>query len=197
MRTPATGSTPFLVRRGLGRSRTLRRRPPGPTTCRASKSDVHRQRRASIPVRRRLRPKRRPTGDPGAAPARPGRKTKRTARGIPTWSPTVVLISRFVAYVCKSGRVCQFSTICGRTCWEGDPLCLYTRAGGGRRRGRRVRARPRRSPCPPPSCSPSLSTGSPRAGGRPGALPPGSGARGAPASKSPPCVSVVHRAQRP
>ncbi|KAG9595841.1 hypothetical protein KCU77_g4050, partial [Aureobasidium melanogenum] len=42
------------------------------------------------------------------------------AAGIPTWSPTVVLICRSTAYVWQSGRDAQFSADCGRTCW----LCL-------------------------------------------------------------------------
>ncbi|KAG9959006.1 hypothetical protein KCU61_g7874, partial [Aureobasidium melanogenum] len=40
-----------------------------------------------------------------------------TAAGIPTWSPTVVLICRSTAYVWQSGRDAQFSADCGRTCW--------------------------------------------------------------------------------
>jgi hypothetical protein len=42
--------------------------------------------------------------------------TKRTAAGIPTWSPTVVLICRSTAYVWQSGRDAQFSADYGRTC---------------------------------------------------------------------------------
>ncbi|KAG9740014.1 hypothetical protein KCU73_g9327, partial [Aureobasidium melanogenum] len=42
-------------------------------------------------------------------------QTKRTAAGIPTWSPTVVLICRSTAYVWQSGRDAQFSADCGRT----------------------------------------------------------------------------------
>ncbi|KAG9820933.1 hypothetical protein KCU98_g17480, partial [Aureobasidium melanogenum] len=42
------------------------------------------------------------------------------AAGIPTWSPTVVLICRSTAYVWQSGRDAQFSADCGRTCW----VCL-------------------------------------------------------------------------
>ncbi|KAH0148347.1 hypothetical protein KCU67_g11482, partial [Aureobasidium melanogenum] len=41
--------------------------------------------------------------------------SKRTAAGIPTWSPTVVLICRSTAYVWQSGRDAQFSADCGRT----------------------------------------------------------------------------------
>ena len=44
------------------------------------------------------------------------RRAKRTAAGIPTWSPTVVLICRSTAYVWQSGRDAQFSADCGRTC---------------------------------------------------------------------------------
>ncbi|KAH0345778.1 hypothetical protein KCU83_g7632, partial [Aureobasidium melanogenum] len=40
------------------------------------------------------------------------RNTKRTAAGIPTWSPTVVLICRSTAYVWQSGRDAQFSADC-------------------------------------------------------------------------------------
>ncbi|KAG9956981.1 hypothetical protein KCU61_g9412, partial [Aureobasidium melanogenum] len=40
------------------------------------------------------------------------------AAGIPTWSPTVVLICRSTAYVWQSGRDAQFSADCGRTCLE-------------------------------------------------------------------------------
>ncbi|KAG9975785.1 hypothetical protein KCU78_g22638, partial [Aureobasidium melanogenum] len=39
--------------------------------------------------------------------------TKHTAAGIPTWSPTVVLICRSTAYVWQSGRDAQFSADCG------------------------------------------------------------------------------------
>ena len=42
--------------------------------------------------------------------------TKHTAAGIPTWSPTVVLICRSTAYVWQSGRDAQFSADCGRMC---------------------------------------------------------------------------------
>ncbi|KAH0257181.1 hypothetical protein KCU91_g16506, partial [Aureobasidium melanogenum] len=37
------------------------------------------------------------------------------AAGIPTWSPTVVLICRSTAYVWQSGRDAQFSADCGPT----------------------------------------------------------------------------------
>ncbi|KAG9704382.1 hypothetical protein KCU73_g18047, partial [Aureobasidium melanogenum] len=36
-------------------------------------------------------------------------RSKHTAAGIPTWSPTVVLICRSTAYVWQSGRDAQFS----------------------------------------------------------------------------------------
>ncbi|KAG9593094.1 hypothetical protein KCU77_g6266, partial [Aureobasidium melanogenum] len=39
---------------------------------------------------------------------------KHTAAGIPTWSPTVVLICRSTAYVWQSGRDAQCSADCGR-----------------------------------------------------------------------------------
>ncbi|KEQ87886.1 hypothetical protein M438DRAFT_134327, partial [Aureobasidium pullulans EXF-150] len=45
-----------------------------------------------------------------------GAKAKHTAAGIPTWSPTVVLICRSTAYVWQSGRDAQFSADCGRMC---------------------------------------------------------------------------------
>jgi hypothetical protein len=51
-------------------------------------------------------------------------KAKRTAAGIPTWSPTVVLICRSTAYVWQSGRDAQFSADYGRTCLLLDLCCL-------------------------------------------------------------------------
>ncbi|KAG9981137.1 hypothetical protein KCU78_g21557, partial [Aureobasidium melanogenum] len=45
------------------------------------------------------------------------KKAKRTAVGIPLWSPTRVLICRSTAYVWQSGRDAQFSADCGRTWW--------------------------------------------------------------------------------
>ncbi|KEQ70038.1 hypothetical protein M436DRAFT_55047, partial [Aureobasidium namibiae CBS 147.97] len=50
---------------------------------------------------------------------------KRTAAGIPTWSPTVVLICRSTAYVWQSGRDAQFSADCGRTCNQLCSLRIY------------------------------------------------------------------------
>jgi hypothetical protein len=52
-------------------------------------------------------------------------KTKHTAAGIPTWSPTVVLICRSTAYVWQSGRDAQFSADCGRMCLFPRMLNLY------------------------------------------------------------------------
>ncbi|KAG9516121.1 hypothetical protein KCV07_g7019, partial [Aureobasidium melanogenum] len=48
------------------------------------------------------------------------------AAGIPTWSPTVVLICRSTAYVWQSGRDAQFSADCGRTCFFHTPIYIYT-----------------------------------------------------------------------
>ena len=56
------------------------------------------------------------TTEKAKEPVSTGTKTKRTAAGIPTWSPTVVLISRSTAYVWQSGRDAQFSAAYGRTC---------------------------------------------------------------------------------
>ncbi|KAG9622106.1 hypothetical protein KCU64_g20960, partial [Aureobasidium melanogenum] len=49
-----------------------------------------------------------------------------TAAGIPTWSPTVVLICRSTAYVWQSGRDAQFSADCGRMYWGYCSLHSYT-----------------------------------------------------------------------
>ncbi|KAH0380946.1 hypothetical protein KCU92_g7304, partial [Aureobasidium melanogenum] len=46
--------------------------------------------------------------------------------GIPTWSPTVVLICRSTAYVWQSGRDAQFSADCGRTCLKLNFVKIYT-----------------------------------------------------------------------
>jgi hypothetical protein len=54
--------------------------------------------------------------------------TKHTAAGIPTWSPTVVLICRSTAYVWQSGRDAQFSADCGRMCLIRLFAFLYTKA---------------------------------------------------------------------
>jgi hypothetical protein len=50
---------------------------------------------------------------------------KRTTAGIPTWSPTVVLICRSTAYVWQSGRDAQFSADCGRTCLISNTLGIF------------------------------------------------------------------------
>jgi hypothetical protein len=42
-------------------------------------------------------------------------KQKHTTGGIPRWSPTLVLVARFSAYVWQSGRDAQFSLTYGRT----------------------------------------------------------------------------------
>ncbi|KEQ83712.1 hypothetical protein M438DRAFT_20124 [Aureobasidium pullulans EXF-150] len=54
-------------------------------------------------------------------------KAKRTAAGIPTWSPTVVLICRSTAYVWQSGRDAQFSADCGRTWKRGCQVPITNR----------------------------------------------------------------------
>ena len=41
-------------------------------------------------------------------------RTKHTTGGIPRWSPTLVLVARFSAYVWQSGRDAQFSLTYGR-----------------------------------------------------------------------------------
>jgi hypothetical protein len=43
-------------------------------------------------------------------------KEKHTTGGIPRWSPTLVLVARFSAYVWQSGRDAQFSLTYGRMC---------------------------------------------------------------------------------
>ncbi|KAG9522081.1 hypothetical protein KCU93_g7100, partial [Aureobasidium melanogenum] len=45
--------------------------------------------------------------------------------GIPTWSPTVVLICRSTAYVWQSGRDAQFSADCGRMCLIWNIVAIY------------------------------------------------------------------------
>ena len=51
----------------------------------------------------------------------PETKTKHTTGGIPRWSPTLVLVARFSAYVWQSGRDAQFSLTYGRM-WYSDQL---------------------------------------------------------------------------
>jgi hypothetical protein len=53
------------------------------------------------------------------------RNMKHTAAGIPTWSPTVVLICRSTAYVWQSGRDAQFSADCGRMCLNSRFDAIY------------------------------------------------------------------------
>jgi hypothetical protein len=47
-------------------------------------------------------------------------KQKHTTGGIPRWSPTLVLVARFSAYVWQSGRDAQFSLTYGRMYLETD-----------------------------------------------------------------------------
>ena len=49
-------------------------------------------------------------GEPGAKRD----DQKHTTGGIPRWSPTLVLVARFSAYVWQSGRDAQFSLTYGR-----------------------------------------------------------------------------------
>jgi hypothetical protein len=44
----------------------------------------------------------------------PVKRQKHTTGGIPRWSPTLVLVARFSAYVWQSGRDAQFSLTYGR-----------------------------------------------------------------------------------
>jgi hypothetical protein len=46
----------------------------------------------------------------------PAKRPKHTTGGIPRWSPTLVLVARFSAYVWQSGRDAQFSLTYGRMC---------------------------------------------------------------------------------
>ena len=52
-------------------------------------------------------------------------KQKHTTGGIPRWSPTLVLVARFSAYVWQSGRDAQFSLTYGRMCLDGCAFALY------------------------------------------------------------------------
>jgi hypothetical protein len=47
-----------------------------------------------------------------------GKQKKHTTGGIPRWSPTLVLVARFSAYVWQSGRDAQFSLTYGRMCYK-------------------------------------------------------------------------------
>jgi hypothetical protein len=49
-----------------------------------------------------------------------GEVQKHTTGGIPRWSPTLVLVARFSAYVWQSGRDAQFSLTYGRMCLIGE-----------------------------------------------------------------------------
>ena len=46
------------------------------------------------------------------------KQQKHTTGGIPRWSPTLVLVARFSAYVWQSGRDAQFSLTYGRMCQD-------------------------------------------------------------------------------
>jgi hypothetical protein len=48
---------------------------------------------------------------------------KHTTGGIPRWSPTLVLVARFSAYVWQSGRDAQFSLTYGRM-YQGS-ICAH------------------------------------------------------------------------
>ena len=56
----------------------------------------------------------RSTVDRGLSEQKP--KSNHTIGGIPRWSPTLVLVARFSAYVWQSGRDAQFSLTYGRLC---------------------------------------------------------------------------------
>ena len=50
------------------------------------------------------------------AASKNSKRQKHTTGGIPRWSPTLVLVARFSAYVWQSGRDAQFSLTYGRMC---------------------------------------------------------------------------------
>jgi hypothetical protein len=50
---------------------------------------------------------------------------KHTTGGIPRWSPTLVLVARFSAYVWQSGRDAQFSLTYGRMCYSANVRRIY------------------------------------------------------------------------
>jgi hypothetical protein len=55
-----------------------------------------------------------------------GQKGKRhTTGGIPRWSPTLVLVARFSAYLWQSGRDAQFSLTYGRMCLRHRTGSIY------------------------------------------------------------------------
>jgi hypothetical protein len=53
-------------------------------------------------------------------------KQKHTTGGIPRWSPTLVLVARFSAYVWQSGRDAQFSLTYGRMYYRVHRLQSYS-----------------------------------------------------------------------
>ena len=53
------------------------------------------------------------------------KRQKHTTGGIPRWSPTLVLVARFSAYVWQSGRDAQFSLTYGRMCYVASIALLY------------------------------------------------------------------------
>ena len=53
------------------------------------------------------------------------KRQKHTTGGIPRWSPTLVLVARFSAYVWQSGRDAQFSLTYGRMCQSSQNLSTY------------------------------------------------------------------------
>ena len=57
---------------------------------------------------------------------------KHTTGGIPRWSPTLVLVARFSAYVWQSGRDAQFSLTCGRMCQQFLQIDIYSYANCSR-----------------------------------------------------------------
>ena len=58
---------------------------------------------------------------------------KHTTGGIPRWSPTLVLVARFSAYVWQSGRDAQFSLTYGRMCKYRTAHNIYLYDQHGRR----------------------------------------------------------------
>jgi hypothetical protein len=66
------------------------------------------------------------TGRARCSMVAPKKDAKHTAAGIPTWSPTVVLICRSTAYVWQSGRDAQFSADCGRMCLKLEICKIYS-----------------------------------------------------------------------
>jgi hypothetical protein len=58
------------------------------------------------------------------------KRQKHTTGGIPRWSPTLVLVARFSAYVWQSGRDAQFSLTYGRMCKNLTNACYDTQLYG-------------------------------------------------------------------